>query len=92
MDQCQLHLLVVQGIYLLSRNYFVYFLKTKVEIKEKLVELKALVKNETSKIIKILRNDNGGEYVCRDLINCLKLSVIRHQTTAPRSPEQNRVA
>lgn len=68
-----------------------YFLKTKVETKEKLVKLKALVKNETSKRIKILRNDNGGEYVNRDLINCLKLSVIRHQTTVLRSPEQNRV-
>lgn len=75
-----------------SRKSFVYFLSSKDEVFDKFVEFKALVENETGKKIKILRSDNGGEYVSNAMNNFLKKNGIRHQLTIPRSAQQNGVA
>ena len=40
-----------------------FFLKKKSKFLEKFTELKALIDNASGKKIKILRYDNGGEYV-----------------------------
>ena len=40
-----------------------FFIKKKSEVLEKLTELKALIENASGKNIKILRSDNGEEYV-----------------------------
>jgi transposase InsO family protein len=67
-------------------------MKTKNEVTSKFIEFKALVENQMGKKIKILRSDNGGEYVNRDLENILKAKGIRHETTVSLTPEQNGVA
>ena len=46
-----------------SRYTWVFFLKKKSEVCEKISELKALIENACGIKIKILRYDNGGEYV-----------------------------
>lgn len=51
-----------------------------------------IVSNQPGNVIKILRADNGGEYVNRDLENYLKQSGIRFQTTNPHTPQQNGMA
>ena len=43
-----------------SRKTWIYFLKKKDEVFERLKELKALVENLSEKKIKILISDNGG--------------------------------
>jgi hypothetical protein len=45
-----------------SRNTWIYFLGKKSEVFERFKEIKALVENQTEKIIKVLRTDNGREF------------------------------
>lgn len=51
-----------------------------------------IVENKSGNTIKILRTDNGSEYVNRDLENFLKKSGIRFQTTNSYTPQQNGLA
>ena len=75
-----------------SRKSFVYFLKTKDEALQKFEDFKVLVENQTSRSIKILRSDNGGEYISNKFHSFLKRHGIQHQLTVPRTPEQNGVS
>jgi hypothetical protein len=45
-----------------SRNTWIYFLGKKFEVFDRFKEFKSLVDNQTKKIIKVLRTDNGGEF------------------------------
>jgi hypothetical protein len=42
-----------------SRKTWIYFLRKKSEVFDRFKEFKALVENQTEKIIKVLRTDNG---------------------------------
>jgi hypothetical protein len=53
---------------------------------------KAEAENQSSKKIKILRSDNGGEYVSKEFERYCKDAGIVHQFTVPYSPQQNGVA
>ena len=75
-----------------SRKVFVYFLQNKTEVAEKFMEFKTLVEKQTGKHIKILRTDNGTEYVNKNFQDILKKHGIIHQTTVPYTPEQNGMA
>ncbi len=67
-----------------SRKVFVYFLKS--EFCAIFKDFKTLVENQTGKKIKVLRSDNGTEYVNKELEQFLKSSGI-----IP-TPEQNGTA
>ena len=57
-----------------SRKTWIYFLKTKGEAFDQFKEFKALVEN-TSKKIKVLCLDNGGEYIDKNFTDfCMKAS------------------
>lgn len=75
-----------------SRKTFVYFLKEKSQVKESFIEFKNLVENQTGKRIKVLRSDNGREYVNKDFERYMKESGIKHQLTITYTPQQNGVA
>lgn len=75
-----------------SRKVFVYFLKTKNEVIDKFIEFKALVENQTDRKIKCIRSDNGGEFCNNAFKSILKKSGIEHQTTVPKTPQQNGVS
>lgn len=75
-----------------SRKTYIYFLRTKDEVFEKFKCFKALAENETGKKIKVLRSDNGGEYVNFAFQKYLESSGIAHQTTVPYCSQQNGVA
>lgn len=75
-----------------SRKTYIYFLRSKDQVFDKFREYKALVEKQTGKQIKVLRSDNGGEYINKNLQDFLKKYGIRHQTTVPHSPQQNGVA
>ena len=49
-----------------SHKTWIFFLKTKNETIGKFQEFKALVENQTSRKIRALRSDNGGEYTFID--------------------------
>jgi len=75
-----------------SRKVFVYFLSSKNEVFSKFVEFKKFIENQTDKKIKVLRSDNGGEYVTNQMDSFCKESGILHQKTTAFTPQQNGVA
>lgn len=75
-----------------SRKVYVYFLKNKMDIKSVFAKYKNEVENQLDKKIKILRTDNGTEYMNKDVSKFLTDCGIRHQTSTPYTPEQNGLA
>lgn len=75
-----------------TRKTSVYFLKQKSEVFEKFIEFKEFAENQSVKKLKILRSDNGSEFVNNRMNNYLKKFGIQHQLTVAYTPEQNGVA
>lgn len=75
-----------------SRKIFVYFLKQKSEVLSYFIEFRSMVEKQTGKKLKILRTDNGGEYVNSSMKNEMKKHGIQHQKSVVYSPQQNGVA
>jgi transposase InsO family protein len=74
------------------RKTWLYLLKTKDEVFDKFQEFKAEIENLTSKKIKTLRTDDGGEYTSKEFIAFCKSTWIRTELTVPHNPQQNGVA
>jgi transposase InsO family protein len=56
------------------------------------MEFKAFVESQFEKIIKILQNDNEGEYSSKQFKGFLKEHGYQHQTSTPYMPQQNGIA
>lgn len=67
----------------------VFFLKHKDEVYDKFAEFLAHCKNQIGKNVKILRTDNGKEFINYRMRDLLIRNGIQHQTTVPYNPEQN---
>jgi hypothetical protein len=74
------------------RNTWIYFLRKKSEVFDKLKEFKALVENQTEKIIKVSRKNNGGEFRRNEFEELYKKCGIVRQKTTPSTPQKNGVA
>ncbi|GJT41749.1 retrovirus-related pol polyprotein from transposon TNT 1-94 [Tanacetum coccineum] len=74
-----------------TKYCYVYLLKSKDEAIDKFVLYKTEVENQLGKKIKVVRSDRGGEYVAPFAELCAKHG-IRHEFTAPYSPQQNGIA
>nr|GEX50535.1 Pol polyprotein [Tanacetum cinerariifolium] len=74
-----------------TKYCYVYLLKSKDEAIDKFVLYKTKVENQLGKKIKVVRSDRGGEYVSSFVELCAKHR-IRHDFTAPYSPQQNSIA
>lgn len=75
-----------------SRKIFSYFLRNKSDVYDTFLQFKNFVENQTERKIKILRTDNGGEYLPEKFDALIKKAGIQHQLTAPYTPQQNGVA
>jgi transposase InsO family protein len=75
-----------------SRFSEVFFLKRKCEVLDKFREYKTRNERLTGKKIKVVRSDNGGEYVNEEMERYFKSEGIRHELTMPYSPQQNGIA
>ena len=71
-----------------SRYTWVFFLKRKLEVCEISFELKALIENAFGLKIKILRSDNGGEYVSNEFLYIFSQSGIQVQNSIPYTPSR----
>ena len=59
---------------------------------EVFAKFKSMVERQNGRKIKILRADDGGEYMSKDFdALCLKEGVV-HEVVPPYTPQQNRVA
>jgi transposase InsO family protein len=67
-------------------------LKSKDEVLENFKEFKALVENLFERKIKILRSDNGGEYISNEFGSFCRDAEIKRELTTPYNPQQNGVA
>lgn len=75
-----------------TRHVWVYILKRKDEVFQRFKEWRALVEKSSGKQIKTLRTDNGGEYTSTEFTSYLLKEGIKHELTAPHTPQQNGVA
>jgi len=69
----------------------VYMLKNKDQAVDAFVKYKADVENSSSHKLKILRSDRGGEFLAKSFQSVCEQAGIKHQFTAPYSPQQNGV-
>lgn len=67
-------------------------LKCKSEVTPVLKELIAQIKTETGREVKVIRSDNGGEYLSTELESWMAKLGIRHEKSTPYTPQQNGVA
>lgn len=76
----------------LTRKTFIYFMKQKSEVFELFKDFKSFVEKQTGCKVKILRTDNGKEFVNNQMEKFLKENGIQHQLSVEYTPEQNGVA
>lgn len=69
-----------------------YFMKHKSEAFSFFQQFAARLKAQTGNTIKTLRSDNGGEYIDCSFENYLIAEGIRHESSAPHTPQQNGVS
>jgi hypothetical protein len=55
-----------------SRRTWVHFLRSKSEVFSQLKEFKSLLENNTGRKIKVLRINNGGDFILQSLINFVR--------------------
>ena len=75
-----------------SRKVWVYPLRRKDEVLSVFQKFVTLVENQSSKKVKCLRSDNGGEYVSRAFQEFCDSKGIKRELTPPYNPPQNGVA
>ena len=61
-----------------TKYTWVYFLKTKDEVFTKFQEWKVFVEKQFDRNLKIIRSDNGAEYISNVFENNLKTEAIKH--------------
>lgn len=64
-------------------------LRNKEEVEQRLIEYCNMVKTKFGSEVKVIKSDNGREYVNKFLIGQFKERGIIHETTAPHNLEQN---
>ncbi|GJZ12978.1 putative RNA-directed DNA polymerase, partial [Tanacetum coccineum] len=75
-----------------SRAVWVYLLKSKTEVGEYIESFIKLVFTQFGKKVKIVRSDNGTEFVNHHLSNLFNDLGIIHQTSCAYTPQQNGIA
>lgn len=75
-----------------SRYSHVYTLKKKSDAFAAFISWHVLVERETGRKLKMMRTDNGGEYINNEWHEYFRKHGIKHQTTNPHTPQQNGVA
>lgn len=75
-----------------SRHVKVYCIKAKSDVMNAWCKYQRLMERQIDAKIKVLRSDNGGEYLSAEFKKHLEDCGITHETSVPRSPAQNGVA
>ena len=75
-----------------SRYTWVFFFKLKSETQQCVIDFSNEVQRQNNKMIKAIRSDNGSEFKNYTLNEFLSEEGIRHQYSAPYTPQQNGVA
>jgi hypothetical protein len=73
-------------------NTWMYFVWKKYKLIDRFKEFKDLMENQTKKIIKVLRMDNGGEFYKNEFEEFYKKRDIERKKTTPYTTQHNGVA
>lgn len=74
-----------------SRVTWTFFLKFKSQVSTTLINYITQVQKQYEKSVKIIRSDNGTEFVNQTCTNFFSQLGIIHQTSCPHTPQQNGV-
>ncbi|GKB85257.1 putative RNA-directed DNA polymerase [Tanacetum coccineum] len=75
-----------------SRAVWVYMLKSKTEVGDYIESFLKLILTQFSKKVKVVRSDNGTEFVNNHLTSLFSNLGIIHQTSCAYTPQQNGIA
>jgi len=75
-----------------TRMTWLYLLKRKDEVFGVFQAFHAMIQNQFSAKIRILRSDNGGEYMNRDFLEYFQRHGLLHESSCNQTPQQNGVA
>ncbi|KAM1776985.1 hypothetical protein ACFX11_043708 [Malus domestica] len=75
-----------------TRMTWLYTMKHKSDVGQNFHQFYCMVKNQYSLPLKVLRSDNGGEYLNTELSQYFQEHGILHETTCPQTPQQNGIA
>jgi transposase InsO family protein len=75
-----------------SRMTWIYLMRHKSEVLKCFKNFYAWVRNQLNTCVKVIRSDNGGEYVNDEFRSFLSAEGIVHQTSCADTPPQNGVA
>ncbi|KAL3638973.1 Beta-galactosidase 8 [Castilleja foliolosa] len=75
-----------------TRMTWVSFLKQKSEVVTKFIQFHKMILTQYNKKIKILRSDNGGEFLNEKMRSFFQENGLIHQTSCPNTPQQNGIA
>jgi transposase InsO family protein len=75
-----------------SRFTWIYFLRKKSKVFQHIKDFKALVETQSGKKIKVIRTDNGGDYLNHEIHNLFHEARIHLQHKVPYTLQQNGVA
>jgi transposase InsO family protein len=73
------------------RNAWIYFLRKKSGVFDRFKEFNTLIENQTEKIIKVLRTNNGGDFCGNEFEELCKKCGIERKNTNPYTPPYNGV-
>jgi transposase InsO family protein len=71
---------------------WLYFLKHKNEVFDVFRAFHTMIRTQFSTNVKVLRSDNGGEYVNKQFQAYFQDNGLVHETSCPHTPQQNGVA
>jgi transposase InsO family protein len=75
-----------------TRKTWVYCIRQKSDVFDTFKKWKALVENETGKMLKCLRSDNGGEYCSKEFDDYCSYHGICREKTVLGTPQENGVS
>eukprot|EP00253_Pinus_taeda_P007037 PITA_07037 len=75
-----------------TRKTKIYCIRNKSNVFDTFKKWKALVENETGKLLKCLRSESGGEYCSKKFDRYCSENGIRREKTVPGTPQENGVS
>ena len=75
-----------------TRMTWLYLLKRKDEVFGVFRAFHVMIQNQYSAKVRILRTDNGGEYMNRDFHEYFQRTGLLHESSCSQTPQQNGVA
>ena len=75
-----------------TRKTWIYIIKRKSDVFNIFKKYKAYIENQSSRKIKVLRTDGGGEYTSKEFLEFCDEAGIVHEFTPPYTPQHNGAA